>query len=538
MDQKDKNLKAVHAKLLQMRERTDLSIRPTQYLTQSFTALDGSEQEFKLRYYQVQMVLHLLAMKRFVVGDDTGLGKTIEAIAALCYVWEKEPQTKAIVLTKKSAVEQWGLEFEKFTEGVKVIVCKGTPKKRQKAREEFLASEQPTVMVMNYGSARADFRHIQDWEGYVFIPDEAHVFKNPKTQIHQVCKHMGDRASRTWGLTATVIKNNLMEGYGVFRVVVPGLFGMSASKFMELYTVTKLQPIKGGRKIPVVVGVRKDQVRSFRTKIDPFFLGRPKHAVAKELPTLTTRVVSVGMTPFQWMKYNEALAGLLEKGDGEEKEVTHLTALIYCQEIVNHPALIECENETSEKLDKLAELLHPADGEFGDKKVIVFTRFERMVGEAIAHLEKKGIKSTRVTGKETEQEREMAKQAFQDFNSDVKVIWITTAGGDSINLQAAEALIFFDTPWSAGDYLQILGRMIRIGSIHDRVYALHLVCKDTVDQRVMEVLKKKMKLVEAIIGKRVLGEDDDGTEAAEFKVESDVKAVYDALLNDARAKVK
>ena len=78
--------------------------------------------------------------------------------------------------------------------------------------------------------------------------------------------------------------------------------------------------------------------------------------------------------------------------------------------------------------------------------------------------------------------------------------------------QLGKALVFFDTPWSAGDYLQILGRIIRLGSMHDRVYAFHLICKGTVDERVMEVMRKKMKLVEAIIGKRIKGEDDEDSE--------------------------
>ena len=75
-------------------------------------------------------------------------------------------------------------------------------------------------------------------------------------------------------------------------------------------------------------------------------------------------------------------------------------------------------------------------------------------------------------------------------------------------MQSAKAIIFYDSRPDAGDYLQILGRMIRIGSPNDRCYAIHLVCDDTVDERVMDVLAKKMKLVEGIIGKRLKGEEE------------------------------
>ncbi|MDB4278219.1 DEAD/DEAH box helicase [Deltaproteobacteria bacterium] len=540
----DPAVRTAHAKLMKVRERTDLTIRSTPFLKDTIYNLAGEPIPFRLRYYQIQMVIHLMIMDRFVVGDDTGLGKTLESIAALCYLWEKQPDTKALVLTKKSAVKQWANEgFGKFTNGVNVFVSKGPPKQRAKIRAAFEAATGPTVIIMGYRSAVQDFRHIQNWKGYVFIGDEATVFKNPRTQVHQVCKHLGQQASKAWGLSATIIKNRLDEGYGIYKVIIPNLFPMAPTAFIKNYCITRLQRVAGNRQIPVIVGYRQSDIERFRLKIEPYFLGRPKHAVASELPPLTIRTVKVGMTRFQHSKYQEALTGLLEIGTGEEKEVSKLTSIIYCQEIVNHPCLIDYEDETSEKLDALTDLLTEG-GDFFDEKVIIFTRFRKMVDFAVPHLEAKGIRCVRVTGAEDEDQRQDAMESFQDLTSDTRVIFITMAGGDAINLQAAKALVFFDTPWSAGDYLQILGRMIRIGSIHDRVYALHLVTKASIDERVMEVMKKKMKLVEAIIGKRIKGESDpdmsvDGLgEDAEFEVTSEITELFDALREDALATVR
>lgn len=515
-------------KLRKIRTRTDLTIRPTRHLRQTFVGIDGKERPLTLRYYQVQMILHLMVIERFVVGDDTGLGKTLESIASLAYLWERKPDLKALVLTKKSAVRQWEDEFKRFTTGVRVIVCRGTPKQRAAAREEFDAATGPTVLVMGHRSVVQDFTHLQDRTWGVFVLDEATVVKNPSTQIHQVCRHIAAQSERAWGLTATLIKNNLVEGFGVYKVIHPPLFTHTPTAFIKDYCVTQMQPIGRGRKVPVIVGYRKSDIERFRMKIEPFYLGRPKHQVAAELPPLTTRRVRVGMTSVQHLKYQEALSGLLEI-DGEEKEVTKLTAVTYCQEIVNHPELIQCEGD-SEKLDELVEML--TEGDLEGEKVIVFTRFEKMVGIGIKALEKAGIKCVRITGKEAkEDQRKAAQDAFQDVNSDVRVVWITTAGSDAINLQAAKAIVFYDTPFSAGDYLQALGRMIRIGSIHDRVFAIHLVCEDTIDERVMDIMDRKMALLEAVLGKRIKGEDD-GDELLE--VEGEIDALFDALRDDAR----
>lgn len=520
---------AVVEKLRSIREKTDLVLRPTPHLRKTFVALDGKERPLTLRYYQAQMVLHLQVMPRFVVGDDTGLGKTLESIAAFAYLFEKKPDLKVLVLTKKSAVRQWVDEILRFTTGVNVVVAKGTPKKRMAAYDEFESSSGPTVLVMGHRSVVQDFARLQDTRWGVFVLDEATVVKNPSAQIHQVCRHISAQSDRVWGLTATLIKNNLIEGFGIYKVVHPPLFPYTTNTFIDNYCVTQLINVGRGRKIKQVVGYKKSDIETFRLKIEPFYLGRPKHAVAKELPPLVTKRVRVGMSPEQHLKYQEALAGLLTVGE-EEKEVTKLTAVTYCQEIVNHLELIGCLG-ASEKLDELVDLL--TEGELAGKKVIVYTRFAKMVGIGIRELEKHKIKCVRITGAENEDARKDAQDIFQDINSDVRVVWITNAGSDAINLQMAEAIVCFDTPFSAGDYLQVLGRMLRIGSIYDRVVALHLLVEDSVDEKTMDIMEKKMGLLEAVLGKRLKGEDDDDDLVFEAD-KGGVKDLFDALRDEAR----
>ena len=527
----DTDLQKTHEKLRNLRARTDLSLKPSPFLRQHYVdEMTGEQREFKLRYYQVQMVFHMLAMRHFICGDDTGLGKTIETISSLCYLFGMYPERKAIVLAKKAAVIQWAKAFNTFTEGVEVIVCKGSPNQRKEAYRRYEASEGRAVLISGYRSMVRDIADVQDWEGHVLVLDEATVVKNPGTQVHQFCKHLASQADRTWGLTATLIKNNLMEGFGIMQVVVPGLFQHTKNAFMNDYCIVRMQRVKGNRQVPVLVGYRPEDITRFKDKIDPYYLGRPKHQVASELPVLTMRNIEVGMTSFQKQLYQDALDGLIEKGSGEEKETDKLTALIYCQQIVNHPALLEYDEADSEKLDALVDMLTEG-GEFEGEKVIVYTRFKKLVDFAVPYLKKKGVPSVRVTGAEDEDQRQAAMDTFQNTRSGTNVIWITDAGGDSINLQAAKALVFFDTPWSAGDYLQILGRMIRIGSVHDRVYALHLVAKGTIDNRVQQVKNKKMKLIEAILGARVKGEQEPNQVIA---ADSGTRELYDYLLEDAR----
>lgn len=510
-----------------------MSLKSTPLLKGTFTDFDGQERDFRHRYYQVQAILHLVAMNRFLLGDDTGLGKTLMSISALCFIWAKEPDRKVVILTNKSVVGQWALEFEKFCSPgeINVLTCVGTPAKRQKIYKAFEAATGPTVLIMGYATSRQDIKHIQEWKDFILITDEATAYKNPSTQTYKVVRHLGKNAVRFWALTATLIKNNLIEGFGIYSLLVPNLFPSSKNKFMNEYCLTRLQPIPGSRRqIPVIIGYRKDQIKRFRDKIDPYFLARAKFDVAKELPVLQVRQHKCGMTREQEAKYREALAGLLEKDrTDEEVETTKLTSLIYCQQIVDHPELVECEGD-SDKMKELFDLL--LEGDLADEKVIVFSRFRKMVDKLEKIAKKKKLKTVRVTGDEDEDERKEAMRTFQDPNSDVRVIWITEAAKEGINLQAAKALIFYDSPWSAGDYIQILGRMIRIGSQHDRCYAIHMVARGTIDTKVMGVLRTKMKLIEQVMGKRLKGEDMDG----EITVSDDnsIDDLFRALQNDAR----
>ncbi len=526
----DDKLISVIEKLRKIRTKDDLKVPPSKILK---SHLDNGT-PLTLRKYQVQGILHLIAMPRFVLGDDTGLGKTLQVIASLCYVWDRKPDVPALILTTKSAVGQWESEFDRFTNGVKVFRCLGTKKKRAKIYDEFFNYHGgPKAIILGYRTACVDFDILQPMTKHITVFDEATAFKNDKSQVHQVCKHLAGASDKAWSLSATIIKNRLMEAWAIYKVTVPHLF-TTKTAFMREYCITRDQVIAGGRRrIKVVVGHRKHDIEEFRRVIDPYFIGRPKHEVASELPPLTTRTISCEMTKPQKLKYKEALSGLLEYRDEEtgeltEKEVSKLTAVTICQQIVNHPTLVGCEGDSG-KLDTLLDLF---ENELSGEKVILFSRFRKMVDILESSFKKKKLKTCRITGAENGDQRLASQKAFQDPDSEVNICLITMAAAEGVNLQLAKAVLFYDTPWSAGDYLQIIGRMIRIGSIHDKVFAYHLVVPKSIDTRVMKALKGKMKLIENVLGKRLKSEDE-GDSTIEIGT-SEISDIFDGLLEDAR----
>jgi SNF2 family DNA or RNA helicase len=560
---------SVYKKLQKIREASTVKLKPCARLRSHLTLASGEQVPLKLRDYQAQMVMHLLMRKRFVVGDDTGCGKTLEMIASICYIWEKEPDVIPVIVTTTSAIRQWAGEFDKFTTGIKCFLVEGGPKKREQVYIDFIkhwSPETPCVLITNYARMRIDNRKIRkvlNGKDYLIAFDEATAIKNVSTTTHTAAARLAADAKRAYGITATLIKNNLTEGFGIYQALIPNLFP-SEKGFMYNYCVTRMQPIGKGRRVPVVVGHSKDHIKLFRERIDPYYYGRAKHEVATELPLLTTKEIYTTLSKEQWKHYRQAVEGLLEvnqshemiaesslidpEQDTAEVEVSHLTQLIYCQEIVNDLYLIGNEG-TSAKVDALLDLL---ENELAHEKVIVFTRFRQMVDRLQSLLADKGYELgieqqnkawnpkkvekgvVRVTGSENSEQRDAARRAFTE-TEDTNLIFLTMAGAEAMNLQQARVMIFFDLPWSAGDYLQLVGRMIRIGSPHASVYAIHLIAEgpfgeSTIDKHVTQTLNKKMTFIEGALGQRLLGAESDDISFGQ----SDTRSLYEALVASAQ----
>ncbi len=533
-----KTEKAVNA-LKEIRERKEIKFKPSSLLRPSIIHY-GQEKPFQLRKYQIVGTLHLILMGRFLLGDDTGVGKTIQTISALCHLWETNP-TKVIIVTNKSLVGQWGSEFHKFVLDGKIetFLCSGTPAKRKKTYERFKAHEGPCALILGYATVRQDyFEHLADLKGFTLVLDECTNIKSIGSRISQICRLFSAQASRCWGLTATLIKRDLVDGWGIYSVVYPGLFQeKTEDAFMRNFCVTREVDtfVKNGKPIKkrIIVGYRKDQIERFKEIIGPFFLSRSKELeeVASELPNLTIKCIDLKMTEAQEAKYEEALNGLLTLGSGEEKETTKLSRLAYCQQIVNHLELIECEGD-SPKLDALIDLL--THGDLAGNKVVVFSRFRTMIDIIEKKLNDLKIKNVRITGDENEREREDAKALYSDPTSGFDVCLITEAAKEGANLQVSKALIFFDTPWTGGDFIQIIGRMVRMGALHQNVYAIHLVMQSTIDERTIEKLQTSMDIIQDVIGQRIT--TGEGGNDLLLRKKSDLDDLITAMLQDRKGK--
>lgn len=548
-----------YEKLKSIRLKKDLTLKFNQFIKPKIETIFGDQQDLKVRYYQIQGILHFLLMKRFLLGDATGIGKTIQSILAFSYMLDKDESIKALVVAPKSAINQWSEEFKKFTININPlpVISKGGLQKREILYEEFKKNNFH-VLIINYHLLVRDFSLIAQTLGPNFVCyfDEAAAFKTRGSKTWSAVHEISKLASGAFALTATPIKNKLEEIYSIYKAIYPNLFPGPAT-FQKQYCKVKLIRKRNGRgKIPLVTGYKN--LKEFREIIDPFYLGRKVDDIGEQLPDLTFKDIHVELTKKQVEKYKEALAGLIQLEDGTETEVTKLTSITYCQEIVSNLELIKGLSPESSKEGELYRML---EEDLVDEKVIIHTRFRSWIDIIETELLKRKIPILRITGAEDDETRELNKLLFLknekkiaeyvqklkeakkwkkipqnvreyvEEGLDPKVIILNKAGIEAINLQSARVMILLDIPISYGDYFQLLGRSRRLDSLHKKILVIHMVAKlpsnyrcTTIDEKMVKIVRSKKSLNDALFG-----------EAFDFRFEGDMlDQLYKELKEDGK----
>lgn len=117
-------------------------------------------------------------------------------------------------------------------------------------------------------------------------------------------------------------------------------------------------------------------------------------------------------------------------------------------------------------------------------------------------------------------------KAQQAFSRDVRVLVSTDAGGEGLNLQFCHVIINFDMPWNPMRLEQRIGRVDRIGQRHV-VRAINLVLEGTVEHRVRQVLEAKLEVIAEEFGVDKASDVMDSVEAEPIFDELFVRGLQD-----------
>ncbi|MDM7990764.1 DEAD/DEAH box helicase [Arthrobacter sp. zg-Y877] len=431
-----------------------------------------------------------------ILADDMGLGKTLQTLALLAHAREKQAESAAespetaparkpfLVVAPTSVVPNWASEAARFTPGLKVVSVSDTTGKSRIPLAEVVAGAD--VVLTSYAVFRLDFASYRklEWDGLIL--DEAQFVKNRVTRVHQCARDLP--APFKLAITGTPMENNLMELWGLFAIVAPGLFP-SARKFTDEYQ----RPIERGDSPELLARLRR--------RIKPLLMRRTKEAVAKDLPEKQEQILEVELHPKHRKIYEthlqrerQKLMGLIQ--DMDRNRMIVFRSLTLLRMLSLDASLVEPEEYDgvpSAKLDVLFDQLEDVTAE--GHRALIFSQFTSFLKKAAQRLDEQGIKYAYLDGSTRNRAEVIA--SFKDGVVPVFLISLK-AGGFGLNLTEADYVFLLDPWWNPAAESQAVDRTHRIGQ-KNNVMVYRMVAKDTIEEKVMALKEQKAKLFSSVM---------------------------------------
>jgi superfamily II DNA or RNA helicase len=187
-----------------------------------------------------------------------------------------------------------------------------------------------------------------------------------------------------------------------------------------------------------------------------------------------------------------------EELDGQAQADLAVQAGGWEQEKAEVTMLLDLARETESagtdaKAEALVDLIYKLQQEEGDPalKVLVFTEFVPTQAMLARFMESRGFAVVQLNGG---MDLDARTRAQREFAGDARILISTDAGGEGLNLQFCHVIVNFDMPWNPMRVEQRIGRVDRIGQPHV-VRAFNFVLDDTVEHRVREVLEHKLAVI-------------------------------------------
>jgi SNF2 family DNA or RNA helicase len=434
----------------------------------------------RLLPYQTQGALFAACRGRVVLADDMGLGKTVQALAAAELLRRRKGIERVLVIAPASVKYQWKTEIEKFTELPAQVIDGLLPRRRT------LYASPAFFTLTSYELVLKDVRYMHELRPDLIVLDEAQRIRNWTTATARTIKQLKSRYA--FVLTGTPLENKLEELFSVVEFIDGRRLG-PAFRFLHEH---RMEDEKGH-----LLGYRGlDRIHG---QMAPVLLRRTRAEVLKDLPQRTDQVFRVPLTPQQAEPYYEQsdiLAALMRKWErqGWLSEIDQKRILCCIQNmrmLCNSTFLFDKQTHHSPKLQEFREILRELVIE-ENRKVVVFSEYERMTYLAGEELRKLGIGFVSLHGGVPSRQRGALIEKFRNDPA-CKVFLSTDAGGVGLNLQAASAVVNFEPPWNPARLEQRIGRVHRLGQSRP-VHVIHMLTSESIEERVWETLRVKKSL--------------------------------------------
>lgn len=449
--------------------------------------------------HQIESFNYALTHNKFLLGDEQGLGKTKQALDIA--VARKHKMRHCLIVCGVNNLKwNWYKEVEIHTNEKAHILGSRVNRKgktvigssaerladlKQIHDEYFLITN---IETLRDKSIQSQIKKMCN-EGIIgmTIIDEIHKCKNSQSKqgkaIHCCCSYY------RLALTGTPLMNNPIDLYNVLKWLE--VENHSLTYFKNLYCEM------GGFGGYEIIGYKNlDQLEN---SLNKNMLRRRKEEVLDLPPKIYTDEL-LDLDSSQDKLYRDVTNQIIEDIDRIMLLPNPLTELIRLRQVTSNPNILTSKNITNVKYDRIVDIL-----ESTTDKVIIFSNWTKVINPLYIKLSSLGYNPALVTGETKDPIGEMTK--FQSDNTCKVILGTTPALGTGYTLTAANTVIFIDEPWSKAIKDQAEDRCHRIGT-KGTVNIITLICKDTIDERIHQIIKDKGELSDRIVDGKAIQPSD------------------------------
>lgn len=400
-----------------------------------------------LRRYQEMGVKYILHQERTLLGDEMGLGKTVQAIAAMVSL-KNTGETHFIVVCPASVLENWRREVKKHS---RLRVCKVHG---ANAKSEFASWKKAGGVAVTTYETTSKLVDIEGFEYGLAVVDEAHYIKNSETARSRNTLNLLKGARRVCLMTGTALENKVDE---------------------MLTLIGYLRPSVADRAKPLAF---MSGASKFRDEVASVYYRRKREDVLTELPELIESEEWCTLGPVEERAYEEAV---LRKSLMAARRVSWN---------------VENIAKDSSKAKRLLEIVEDA-GDDG-RKVLVFTFFLD-TAYGVANLLGNRCVGV-INGSVPPAKRQEVVESFDSAKAGSVLVAQIQSGGTGMNIQSASVVVFCEPQYKPSIENQAVSRAYRMGQTRN-VLAYRLLCQETVDERILGIIRAKQAVFDAFADK-------------------------------------
>ena len=481
--------------------------------------------------YDHQKKAVAIAMNSPSVGllMEQGTGKTLASIAASGIRFENGDLKRRLIVAPKSVIDVWKNEYRTFADfPYNLMIAEGNKKKKEEIFDEkYINDNELNIRVISYDSISARTLKVKDestdtivkkqtgglyetvekWlsvdpDHTEIVLDESQRIKNKDSNRSKSLHKLGDVVKYTSILTGTPITKSPVDFFSQYLFLNKRIFGTNFYEFRNRYCEMggyKDKQIVGYKNIPELVDkahsisyrVTKDEALDLPEEVEQFLyceLDESKKTYKDIQDKFRAEIlgkngehksmrVKNNVVIAQLRRLSEVTGGFLpmEDDDSSKKIITQVG------------------NEKLSVLEDFVENYPPYD------KLVIFAIHLAEI-DAIKALMTKLGRTVDVIKGSVENRGEIIRKFQEETDPNVLVIQ-TRTGGLGITLTRAHTVIFYSYDYNLEDYEQAKARVHRSGQRHMVSY-VHIIAKNTIDESIMNVLKNKKAISDALVDLR------------------------------------